>query len=68
MVVVLLAALLKGNILPLVVAVVVEDGDIVSEVPLQMPGQGTLSRTGSAGNANQHDAHAKSSQRFLKII
>ena len=57
MVVVLLAALLKGAVLTLVVAVMVDDADVVGEMPLQMRSQRGFAGTGAAGDSDEKSAH-----------
>ena len=56
-VVVLLAAFFEGKILVLIIAVVMDDADIVAEVLLQMLGERRFARTGATCNANEDGVH-----------
>ena len=63
MVVVDLGALLVGlAVLPLIIAVVSDDGDGVTEVLFQVPGQGGFPGAGAAGNANDEGFHGFTSK------
>ena len=62
MVVILLAALLKGAVLPLVVVVVVHHGDVVAEPGHQMLGEGGLAAAGTSGDADEDGVHIAASR------
>ena len=58
-VIVLLAALFKGKVLVLIVAVVVDNADIIAEVLLQMLGERRFARAGAACNADKNGVHCR---------
>lgn len=62
MVVILLAALLKGAVLPLVVVVVVHHGDVVAEPGHQVLGEGGLAAAGTSGDADEDGVHIAASR------
>lgn len=63
-VVVLLAAFFEGKILVLIIAVVMDDADIVTEMLLQMLGESRFAGAGAARNANEDGVH----RRFLREL
>ena len=63
-VVVLLAAFFEGKILVLIIAVVMDDADIVAEMLLQMLGESRFAGAGAARNANEDGVH----RRFLREL
>lgn len=58
-VVILLAALLKGDILALIVIIVVHDADGRAEVGGQMVGEGSFAAAGASGDADDHGVHKR---------
>ena len=63
-VVVLLAAFFEGKILVLIIAVVMDNADIVTEMLLQMLGESRFAGAGTARNANEDGVH----RRFLREL
>lgn len=59
MVIVLLAALGKGDILPLIVIVMVYHADVCAEVGGQVLRQGGFAAAGAAGDADDHGLHGR---------
>ena len=58
-VIILLAALLEGDILALVVVVVVDDADVGAEMGGQMLREGGFAAAGAAGDADDHGVHKR---------
>ena len=55
------ALLRRLAVLPLIVAVVSDDGDLRAEMLLQMAGEGGFAGAGAAGNADKDGAHKQTS-------